>query len=391
MLPPYARHEAAVQENILSAFALYGYERVKPPLIEFEDNLLSGIGTAMAEQTFRLMDPVSQRMMGLRADMTLQVARIAASRLYKQHRPLRLSYAGQVLRVKGTQLRPERQFGQVGAELIGDDSVAADAEVICMATEALNSIGVSDLSVDLCMPTLVPAVYKNKTISEKTAQKLRQSLDSKDIAGVRSLSKELGKSTTNIIAQMLTAAGTADDSLNALKKLKLPKPAAAELSRLMATVKAIRQLTPALTLTIDPVENRGFEYHTGVTFTLFAKGARGELGSGGRYLTGNGSDRQEAATGLTLFMDTILRAAPVQAEPNRLYLPHGTSPDVANAFRSQGWVTIAALKRAAKPEIDAKKMNCTHMLSKGAPVSLKQKKSSKKTAHKSKRKRARSQ
>ena len=97
------------------------------------------MGAAMASHTFRLMDPVSQRMMGLRADMTPQVGRIAASRLKGAPRPLRLSYAGQVLRVKGEQLRPERQIGQVGVELIGTASAAADAEAVLLAAEALRA------------------------------------------------------------------------------------------------------------------------------------------------------------------------------------------------------------------------------------------------------------
>ena len=112
ILAPDAAFEAAVVERVMACFAAHGYERVKPPLIEFEDGLLAGPGAALASETFRLMDPVSQRMMGVRADMTLQVARIAASRLKNLPRPLRLSYAGQVLRVTGSQLRPERQFGQ---------------------------------------------------------------------------------------------------------------------------------------------------------------------------------------------------------------------------------------------------------------------------------------
>ena len=104
------------------------------------------------------MDPVSQRMMALRADMTLQVARIAATRLGRQPRPLRLSYAGQVLRVKGSDLRPERQFGQAGVELIGAASAEADVEVILLAAEAIAALGVSQLSIDLNLSTLVPAV-----------------------------------------------------------------------------------------------------------------------------------------------------------------------------------------------------------------------------------------
>ncbi|MBT6110107.1 MAG: ATP phosphoribosyltransferase regulatory subunit, partial [Rhodospirillales bacterium] len=160
-LPPHAAYEASVVEKIMTCFGGHGYERVKPPLLEFEENLLRGPGAAMANQTFRLMDPVSQRMMGLRADITPQVARIATTRLSGAPRPLRLSYAGQILRVKGTQLRADRQFGQVGVELIGADSPVADAEIILMAASALTNLGVSNMSVDLCLPTLVPAVCRD--------------------------------------------------------------------------------------------------------------------------------------------------------------------------------------------------------------------------------------
>jgi ATP phosphoribosyltransferase regulatory subunit len=113
LLPPDAAIEADVMARLMGVLARHGYERVKPPLAEFEENLLGGAGAAMAKETFRLMDPVSQRMIGLRADMTPQVARIATTRLRHAPRPLRLCYAGQVLRVKGSQLRPERQVGQV--------------------------------------------------------------------------------------------------------------------------------------------------------------------------------------------------------------------------------------------------------------------------------------
>ena len=135
VLAPDAAFEASVLERLLDWFSRHGYDRVKPPLVEFEDGLLTGTGAGLSEQTFRLMDPVSQKMMGVRADITPQVARIAATRLTRAPRPLRLSYAGQVLRVRGSQLRPERQFTQAGAELIGASETAADAEVIQMAAE----------------------------------------------------------------------------------------------------------------------------------------------------------------------------------------------------------------------------------------------------------------
>ena len=122
LLPPDAAREARAIDVAIERFAAFGYERVKPPLVEFEESLLGGPGAALAPQTFRLMDPVSQRMMGVRPDMTVQVARIAVTRLKHEPRPLRLSYGGNVIRVRGNALKPERQFAQVGTELIGVDT-----------------------------------------------------------------------------------------------------------------------------------------------------------------------------------------------------------------------------------------------------------------------------
>src|SRR5215467_14171940 len=158
LLPPEAKVEAHVVARLMATLAAYGYERVKPPLVEFEETLFAGAGAAMASATFRMMDPVSHRMIGVRADMTPQIARLAATRLGNAPRPLRLSYAGQVLRVTGSEIRPERQVGQVGAELIGAAGSAADVEVIAVAGEALAAIGLPHLSADITLPRLVPAL-----------------------------------------------------------------------------------------------------------------------------------------------------------------------------------------------------------------------------------------
>src|SRR6202012_1760366 len=158
LLPPDAETEAAAVEAMMGCFAAHGYQRIRPPLLEFEDSLLAGTGAAVAEQTFRLMDPVSQRMMGLRADTTPQVSRIATTRLAHEPRPLRLSYAGQCLRVRGSQLAPDRQITQAGIELIGCDNPAADAEIVLVGAEALAAVGLTRTSFDLTLPTLVPTL-----------------------------------------------------------------------------------------------------------------------------------------------------------------------------------------------------------------------------------------
>jgi ATP phosphoribosyltransferase regulatory subunit len=172
LLPPEAEHEAALVEALMESFARHGYERVKPPLLEFEESLLAGSGAAVADQTFRLMDPVSQRMMGLRADTTPQVSRIAATRLGAAARPLRLCYAGQVLRVRGSELSPERQLPQAGIELIGGAAPEADAEVALVAAEALVHAGIGDVTLDVTLPRLAHALIEAAGIEEPLASRL---------------------------------------------------------------------------------------------------------------------------------------------------------------------------------------------------------------------------
>ncbi|MBT6825977.1 MAG: ATP phosphoribosyltransferase regulatory subunit, partial [Rhodospirillales bacterium] len=373
-LPPHAAYEASVVEKIMTCFGGHGYERVKPPLLEFEENLLRGPGAAMANQTFRLMDPVSQRMMGLRADITPQVARIATTRLSGAPRPLRLSYAGQILRVKGTQLRADRQFGQVGVELIGADSPVADAEIILMAASALTNLGVSNMSVDLCLPTLVPAVCRDLGLDDAMETHIRAALDGKDAAGITELGTKIGDDNATLFNNLLAATGPVADTITALDALELGRAATEALAPLKAVVSVLQADAPDLVLTADVVENRGWEYHTGVTFTFFTRGVRGELGAGGRYGTsasggdGDGdSDNEdgiEPATGLTLFMDTLLRAIPAGDTSRRIYLPSGTPRVQGDELRAAGWVTVPALGPASGDTDDdateAARLGCDH-------------------------------
>lgn len=356
VLPPEAAHEAAMTQQLIATLAAHGYERVKPPLLEFEDSLLAGPGAQVAPQTFRLMDPVSQRMMGLRADMTPQVARIAASRLGRAPRPLRLCYAGEVLRVRGTQLRPERQFAQVGAELLGSDAPGADAEVVRLAAEALQAVGLEGLSIDLSLPTVVGTVLSELGLDEEARAALRAALDRKDAAAVA----EGGGEGAALCLALLRAAGPVEHALPALRALTLPAPARAEIERLEAVVAQLRREMPGLRLTVDPVEHRGYEYQTGLSFTLFAPGVRGELGRGGRYAAAAAG--AEPATGFTLYMDTLLRALPAPRRARRVYLPYGSDPARANGLRAAGWITVAGLEPSAEPQAEARRLDCGHLL-----------------------------
>ena len=368
MLPPEAGHEAAVVERLMAALASRGYERIKPPLVEFEDTLLAGPGAAMANQTFRVMDPVSQRMMGVRADLTLQIARIAESRLQAAPKPLRVCYAGDVLRVTGGQLRPERQFTQVGAELIDGPAPSADVEIIVMAVEALAELGAGPLSIDLKQPQLVPTLLADLKVSDDDAATLRRALDRKDLAAV----KAVGGKAAGALEALMAATGPADSAVAALRALSLPKSAAAERDRLLAVVDPVLAALGDVTVTVDPVEHRGFEYHNGVSFTLFARGVRGELGRGGRYATGGRTNGGEGApaTGMTLFMDSVLRSLPAADPPRRVFVPEDAGADAAARLRREGWITVAGLGPCDDPKAEARRLNCGHALVDGEPVLL---------------------
>ena len=376
ILPPDAAFEARIVERLLTVFKSSGYEQVKPPLLEFEDSLLGGAGAAMTNQTFRLMDPVSQAMLGLRADMTLQVARIATTRLAHEPRPLRLCYAGQVLVVSGSQLRPERQVGQAGVELIGSQSPRADAEVIGLAHEALSAIGIEGLSVDLNLPTLVDEVVNGLGIE---AAAVRSALDRKDAGELAALAGVGGA----LLTSLLKATGPADATLAALGTMDLPAAARAACQRLAEVVALVKDAAPEISITIDPVENRGFEYHAGVTFVLFAMGVRGELGRGGGYLAGGGvdgttassarsaHDGAEPATGFTLFMDTVLGALTPDQSAKRIYLPLATSAADRRALKAEGWIGVAGLEAVDDEEAEAARLGCSHVLSGGKPRPVK--------------------
>ncbi|MBL28540.1 MAG: ATP phosphoribosyltransferase regulatory subunit [Rhodospirillaceae bacterium] len=358
LLPPEAEQEAALSAGLLAVFARYGYRRVKPPLVEFEEGLLDGVGAGMSDQTFRVMDPVSRRMMGLRADITPQVARIADTRLKGAPRPLRVSYGGEVLRTTGSQLSPERQISQTGVELIGAAKAAAgDAEVIVLAAEALTEAGVGGLSIDLHVPPMAGAVCRAFGVSDDNYRALRTALDRKDAAAIA----DIGGDAADLLGALLDTVGPAARGIEVLSRIALPEEAAALRDRLTEVVELVREAAPELTLTVDPVEQRGFEYHTGISFTVFAAGARGELGSGGRYLTGAG----EPATGFTVYMDSLMRVAPALPPSLTLFVPIEVPASTSRALRAEGWVTVHGLIAATDDRVEAKRLGCTHFYSAG--------------------------
>lgn len=355
-LAPSAEFEADVINRLLSVFAGYGYDRVSPPLVEYEDSLLSGVGATKSSEMFRLMDAATQRTMAVRSDMTQQIARIAATRLQNEERPLRLSYAGQVLRTKGSEIRPTREFWQAGVEFLGVESIEAEAEVILLAVESLSSVGVENLTLDLTIAPLVPMLASQLGLDSKSTNLVRSALDSKDIAALSYLPHE----ERGIFETILGAADEAHSAMAKLQALKLEGDAGVLVEHLCQLVIILNARSSGLSITVDPAESRGFEYKSGIGFAIFARGVRGELGRGGRYNSELFDGSVESATGFSVYLDSILRALPAPKRADKLFLPYATESALASSYRKKGWRTVQGLTDSTHPIDEARRLNCSH-------------------------------
>jgi ATP phosphoribosyltransferase regulatory subunit len=340
-LPPEADASARLVRAILDTIAAYGYERVQTPLAEFEANLTAALGTS-SRDLLRFVDPVSGETMAVRSDITGQIGRIAKSRMGHHPRPLRLSYGGPVVKLRSTQLRPEREMMQVGAELIGVDSVAAATEVISVAIEALKAAGVKAITLDLTMPDLI-----DQLLPGGDSAALKSNLDAKDAAAV----------PVEFVA-LIAAAGPFADAVARLRAFD----GAGKLSARIEALEAIvANLPKDIAITLDPTERHGFEYQTWLGFSLFAEQASGEIGRGGSYLIDG-----ESAVGFSAYIDPLIDAGLAQTERRRLFLPCGTLASKAAQMRADGWITVAALDG----EDTAQAQICTHILRDGKAAPL---------------------
>ncbi|WP_407927086.1 ATP phosphoribosyltransferase regulatory subunit [Acetobacter garciniae] len=356
LLTPDARTEAEGVATLMDVFASHGYDRVRPPLMEFEETYLAGAGASLAEQSFRVMDPDTRRMMVLRPDITPQIARMAATRAGGAARPLRVSYAGTCVVVAPVAAEESgRQVMQTGIELIGPDSPQADAEILAVGAEALERLGVTGVSFDLTMPPFIPALLEEAGIPASSRPALLRALDRKDAAAVA----EHGGALSTTLTALLESSGAAEHAVARLTGLNLPPRARAILDRLVDTVAAIRESRPDLRLTVDPVEFRGWKYHTGVCVTVFATGRSEELGRGGRYLCND----NEPACGLTFRPDVLFRLIPAAAPRKRVYLAPDADRAEAARLRAQGFATIGGFSAGPQAMEDARRLGCDFVLS----------------------------
>ena len=354
-LPPQAEAASRLLHRVIVAIGRHGYARVAPPLAEFEEGLVGRLKSARPQDLLRFVDPVSQRSLAFRPDITGQVGRIAVTRMGHHARPLRLAYGGPVLKLRATQLRPERELIQAGAELIGSDNIAAVIEIVLLAIEALEVAGVEDIAVDLTLPDLVETLSAGP-MPVARIDAVRDILDAKDAGGLAALGAEA-------YLPFISAAGPIVPALERLRALDLGQALDSRLEAIDAVVTAVGNRAA---LTLDPTEQHGFEYQSWIGFSLFGRGLSGEIGRGGTYSILHPDGSEESAVGFSLYLDPLVDAG-FGVEPRQtIFLPLGTDPGAGETLRRDGWTTIAALAEGDAPAA----LGCTHIWDGTAAVSI---------------------
>lgn len=309
-LPALAWRVETLRRSLLDHYRAQGYSLILPPLIEHLDSLLTGAAADMDAVTFKLTDPASGRLLGIRSDMTPQAARMAA-RHFAAEPVVRLCYLGTVLRARADAPGGPRSPRQVGCELFGEPSLAADLEVLTLMLETLRIAGVSGVHLDLGHVGVFRAVSSQMALNAEGEIALLDLLQRKSRPELRGFASAHGLSAEQATAIEALMQLNGDVGVIALARERLAAygaPVLAALEVLESAVRALARTHPALPLHLDLAELRGAGYHTGLTFAAFVAGHGRELARGGRY-DGVGQEfgLSRPATGFSADVNELLR------------------------------------------------------------------------------------
>ncbi len=350
VLPPEAARIETARRRVLDLFQRWGYELVITPHVEFLESLLTGAGQDLDLKTFKVIDPLSGRQMGLRADITPQVARVDAHTL-RRDGPSRLCYAGSVLHAKPHALATSRSPIQLGAELYGDSSASADLEVISLMLETLGLADVPDIHMDLGHVGIYRGLARAAGLSGDAEQQLFDALQRKAMDEIAALTTGVEPALADMLRSLARLCG-GRETLGTARSALAGAPDAV-LESLEGLVKVADQLAaryPQLPLYFDLGELRGYHYHTGVVFAVFVPGVGQSIAQGGRY-DDIGADfgRARPATGFSTDLKTLVSLGNAQliAPSVGVWAPSSTDTSLWQAIcrlRDQGERVVQALE-----------------------------------------------
>jgi ATP phosphoribosyltransferase regulatory subunit len=338
ILPPEAEKLERLRGALLDLFARHCYEQVVPPLIEYTESLLTGTGHDLDLVTFKLVDQLSGRMMGLRADITPQVARIDAH-LLRRSGVTRLCYAGTTVRTVPSGLSRAREMQQVGAELYGYSGIEADIEVRALLLEAFATARVKEVRLDLGHVGVFRNLIALAKVPDALQTELFAAMQAKDEAGIGSLTRDIAKAHREALLRLPTLYGGPEILDRAARELPKSEAISNALSDLRAIAHGIERVS------IDLAELRGYQYHSGVVFAAYAEGRA--LAHGGRYdEVGKAFGNARPATGFTVDLRELARVSPLEAGARTIRVPHSEDSTLQrkiDELRASGERVVVAL------------------------------------------------
>jgi len=339
VLPSEARKIEELRRLMLDRFRVYGYEMVMPPMLEYLESLLTGAGQDTNLRTFKLVDQMSGRTMGVRADMTTQVARIDAH-LLNRSSITRLCYAGSVLRTLPSGLHATREPFQIGAEIYGHAGLEADAEIQELALSCLALAGISRLRLDLCHVGVLRALVGSDPSAKEYEAELFALLGAKDLPGLHDITRSFEPVTR---AALLALPGLYGDAA-VLAEARRVLPQMAGIQRALNELQSLVELAENIDVSIDLADLRGYHYHSGVMFAVYVPGLPNAVARGGRYdHVGEAFGRARPATGFSMDLRELARLLPVATRKFAICAPWSTDPALRRkiaAWRANGEVVI---------------------------------------------------
>lgn len=360
VLPSEAARIEQLRRKLLDLFKVHGYQYVIPPTLEYLESLITGTGFDLDLATFKVVDQLTGRLMGIRADMTPQAARIDAHMLNQQG-VSRLCYAGTVLRTKPDGLARTREPLQLGAELFGHAGIDSDIEIQRLMIKALQLLGLEELHIDFSHVAIFEGLVKAGNINADLEQALYVALQSKDKTAVAELAAELDVS----IQQALISLTDLNGGIAILEKAESLLPKLPEIAQALANLSAVASKLSDLNVQVsfDLGELRGYHYHSGVVFAAYARGYTGPVAMGGRYdEVGIAFGRARPATGFSLDLRGIVSTLAPANLPKSILAPEGNDKGLLNkieALRAEGLVVIHALPNS---QTNVSELNCDTQL-----------------------------
>ena len=342
VLPSEARHIEELRRGLLDTARSYGYELVMPPMLEYLESLLTGTGEALALQTSKLVDQLSGRTMGLRADMTQQVARIDAHLLNRKG-VTRLCYCGPVVHARPDRPRATREPFQFGAEIYGHGGLEADLEALHLALDCLKGAGVTDVIVDMADVRIVRSLLAGLMVDEQVLLDVHAALAAKDATALAQLTRNFPEASREGLQALLQLYG----GVEVLDKAEKLLERTAGVRDVLSHLRWLAQRLEGVKVSFDLADLRGYSYYSGTRFAIFVPGGSDALVRGGRYdEVGAVFGRNRPAAGFSLDIKQLVAVVPERPLKAAIRAPWGDDVQVAaaiSALRQQGETVVCVL------------------------------------------------